>query len=763
MQVHIGFLKLLPICKILRFPKLGITTIYDNDVRRFVVLEPDGGKSSKVIEALRFRHLAIAALHVSCRRSTGAAYRSQCFSIKCDTVRTFHMPDEQDSEKTPFSGIWELGDRIVLTIRRWLRLKRNERFDVVLIVIGGIAGLCAFGSATAWFLSTAIYRSPWFFGGAATVAVCSLAIVLWRDRNLEVDHHRKLFVHPLLHLIIVIVIAIGCVSAVGLYRYRRTSRFHGLLKNSGLPPELYNDRLQLSSLAIDQNTVTDLDWLDAATITELKIASNRLGSLRGLKQVPNLQSLELDLKGAPLESLVDVLSLRQLQTLTLHNVGRAKTLLAAQLQVLPQLTKLNLDFERSTIASLPDLSACHHLNDLTLNLRSTAIRQLPEFSGFQELHSVSLFLDNSRVRNLRPLAALDLHELVLSLDGTQVEMLLDLNSNSGPHSLDIALTSPPNDGFPDLRGISNLEILTLRMPGARGINLPDRTPVPDITYLGNKLHGLTLSVKGSEIRQLPDVGRLSDLLNLGLDLEASRVQAIPDLSRLHDLQELTINICSTEISELPDFAQFPKLRELTLFLCNSQIHSLHGIQNLKKLRTMTLDLRGAKLDDIDAIAQIGTLEKLVLRLRWSQVASLPDLGELTKLRTVELHIENWWPHEELPDISKLPNLTDVRLTLVGSDIKDLSRLVKLSKMENLDLDLRDSTVVSLPDLRTLDKLSSVSADVRHSKIILSELAKFGTLKELTIDKSVLSLEHLPKTVNKLVIGPCSEMDKQCKD
>lgn len=690
-------------------------------------------------------------------------------AVEHDSGQNVHMPDEQNSEKTPFSGIWELGDRIVLAIRRWLPLKRNERLDVVLIVIAGISALLAIGSAAAWLLSTAIYRSPWFFSGAATVALCSLAVILWRERKVKLDHRHKLFAHPLLYLLVVIVIAISCVSVVGTSRYRKTFRFHNLLKHSDLPPELYNYRLQLASLAIHQNTVTDLDWLDAGALTKLQIASNQLNSLSGLKQVPNLESLDLDLKGASLESLADIWSLHQLQTLILHNLGRTRTSLETQIKSLPQLTKLDLDFERSKITSVPDLNECPQLNDLALNVRSTAIRQLPDFSGFQDLHSISLFLDNSKVQTLKPLADLDLHALVLSIDGTQVHMLSDLKSNSyvksnlGPHLLDISLTSPPNDAFPDLSGISNLEILALRMPGARGINLPDRTPVPDITSLGGKLHGLTLSVKGSEIRELPDVGHFPDLLNLDLDLEASRIKAIPDLSRLHNLQELTINVCSTEISELPDLAQVPKLQELNLALCNSRIRSLPGIKNAKKLRTLSLDLRGTNLDNIDAIAQIQSLEKLVLYLRWSQVGTLPDLDNLTKLNTVELHIENWWNREELPDISKLTNVTDVTLTLVGSDIEDLSRLAKMSKMENLRLDLRDSAIISLPNLRSLDKLSSVSADVRHSKLALGELAKFETLKELTIDKNALSLKDLPKTVNKPVIGPCSEMDKGCKD
>src|SRR5215469_8706199 len=93
------------------------------------------------------RHLAIAVLHVSCRRSTGICIQQYAL-LASNVTRSerFHMPEEHDNEKTPFSAIWEIGDKIVLAMRRWFRLNRNERIDVILIIIAGTAAALAFGS-----------------------------------------------------------------------------------------------------------------------------------------------------------------------------------------------------------------------------------------------------------------------------------------------------------------------------------------------------------------------------------------------------------------------------------------------------------------------------------------------------------------------------------------------------------------------------------------------------------------------------------------
>lgn len=699
---------------------------------------------------------------------------------------------EQDTEKTAFREVWEPGDRVDKGIKRWGKLTWNERARVVVIVIFITCCLWILGAAGLWIADRQIYRSPWLFVGAIAGAFCALAWLLRAQRHRRLETFklwRGLTLRVQLSIFLAAVL-IGT-GTVLLWRHQKLSqsRFHNELRNSGLPADLYDYQGQLEALTIDQRSsskpgvLTDLDWLDSTTLTHLTAAIPHLSSLNGLAHATELQSLDLDLRSTPLKSLAGISSLHHLRTLVLRNLGHAKSQLLLDLDVFPELIKANLDFERSSTSALPELTACRELNDLTLNLRATrAIAEPPDLSGLHQLHSLALFIDNSNLHSLKPLAKLgQLQTLTLTLDGTQLELLQgwlsELQNGPGPQSLTLFFATPPNGNLPNLSGIRRLIDLSFTAPASEP---PARAQVFDVTHLG-QLQSLAISLRGSEVQALPDIGRLTGLLKLDLDLESSIVQRFPDISQLHDLEQLTLNVGSTGIRELPNFAAisrpYSRLHELNLLLANSRIRSLHGVQDLNGLRRLTLDIRGTRLDDIGSIAQIGSLETLILWLRWSQVGDLPDLALLKNLRRLELHLEQWWSSEELPelgglqsleelvldlkdsritnlpDFSRLPRLKKVTLLLENSALKDLSPLEQLSGLEELQLDLQRSGVETLPDLTALKKLRRVVADIRHSGVKLSQTQKLSRLQELALDKNLFSLEGLPKSVKTLVIGP----------
>ena len=531
-----------------------------------------------------------------------------------------------------------------------------------------------------------------------------------------------------------------------------------------MPSDLYDRQDHLEALAINQGSpvkppyLKDLDWLNTSSIQKLTLATPNLTSLNGLTRMKQLESLDVDLKSVPAESVSAVSSLNHLGRLVLRNMGRKAKQPALDLSAFPELRTLEFDFERSSTSGLPSLNGCPELQDLTLNLRSTAaISEPPDLSDLKQLHFLKLFLDNSQVRSLRPLTTTDsLQTVTLSLDGTQLELLKDLDSSPGIPSLTLLLTSPPNDPLPDLSGIRELISLTLQMPGPRGSDLPDKTPIPDITYLGN-LQALSLSLKGSEVRSLPDITRLNRLRIVDLDLEGSSVENLPEISKLQDLEELALNLNSTKIRELPNFAQsptlFPKLTKLHLKLAHSKIKVLHDIEHLSDLNTLELDIRGTTVDDISSIAKFTKLENLTLYLDWSQVHDLPDLSPLKSLKVMELHISGWWATEQLPNLSNLPNLGKVKLVVEGSQIKDWSPVEHITNLQELELDLKGASTETLPDLNSLQKLSRVAVDLRHSGIKLSATRNLRALQELTIDKSFGSLEGLPKSLKKLALEP----------
>lgn len=555
-------------------------------------------------------------------------------------------------------------------------------------------------------------------------------------------------------------------------------RFHDALKSYGLPFDLYDRQHQLRSLTIDQGDLPDLDWLNSSTITKLTLASPRLASIAGLIRVTKLESLDINLIGAPLKSLNGLSSLHQLRTLVLRNtvrgpqgeLRRAADQLVPQLADFPNLRTLYLDLERSDSPSVPDVGKCPELQNLILDLRSTTkISNLPNFSALSHLQSLTLFLDNSKVSSLQSLAGLnDLQNLTISLNGRQTELLSGLSDSPGPRFLKLILTSPlTKNQLPNLSSIHNLVGLTLHMPGPRGSDLLDTTQVPDITYL-DKIQVLVLSVEDSEASALPDIGNLTALKILDLNLQGSKIEHLPVISKLNRLQQLSLNLAGTEIETLPNFAEMgaglQKLNHLALLLAYSKVHSLEGIDHLKELRTLELDIRGSQIKDLASIAKLESLEKLVLWLRWSQIGDLPDLKTLKNLCSLELHIEESWPEEELPNAFPFAKLQTIGLILKKSAIRDLSLLRRAINLEKLCLDLHDtSSIDTLPDLTVLKNLTFVSADVRNSSINLAETQNLGKLQEIAIEKSFSSLDGLPQSVKALRISPLNQADdvSQC--
>jgi hypothetical protein len=589
--------------------------------------------------------------------------------------------------------------------------------------------------------------------------------------------------------------------------------FRHELSSFHLPPDLYERQEQLESLSIHQNQVASLNWLHSRQLTELSIASSKLDSVDGLAKVDQLRSLDLDFNGAPLKFLDDVSALHRLNTLILRNAGRRKTALIPDLRAFSQVTKFYLDFNHSSANSGPDFSrcpelpraqedsvalepgrlqepspspavspssrpsgnlvACQELRDLTLNFRATTgIAAVPDLSRLTNLRTASVLVDLSGVRSLKSLASIDVRDLTLSVDGTQLPMLSDLNANQSVRSLTLAITSPLNSSLPNLSGMHGLLSLRLDMPGARGRALSDNTQIPDITYL-KRLQQLTIVLNGSDATALPPIGEFQDLHGLTLELQSSGVGKLPDLSSLRHLDRLDLNVSNTNIRELPNFAAWRELSSLSVRLAHSQVNSLAGIENLSLLQSLTLDIEGASVHDLSRILKLANLKRLILYLGWEQIHDLPDITLLKGLTSLEIHVIGLPSTEQLPqlaglsaleeltldlkkahmttlpDLSFMSRLRKITVDLEDSDIQDLSTLEKLGSLEDLNLNLRGTHIKILPNLQPLGNLQSVTADISHSTVQLQQTDRLSKLQGLTVNTGLASLRDLPKSVKRL--------------
>lgn len=564
------------------------------------------------------------------------------------------------------------------------------------------------------------------------------------------------------------------------WRAYRTISFRNELSRFHLPPDLYERQEQLESLSIHQNDVVSLNWLHSRLLTDLSIASSKLDSIDGLRNLNQLRSLDLDLNGASLNSLDSLSALHRLNTLVLHNPNRRKTALIPDVAAFPELTKLYLDFngsptkydpdfskyfsrcpelpraQESPVApdpfglrepspsteaspsprSLRDLIACQQLRDIILNLRgSTAIAAVPNLSKLNNLRAASVLVDLSHVEDLKSLATVGVRDLTLSVDGTQLPMLSVLNDNQSVRSLTLSITSPPNSSLPNLGGMHGLLSLRLDMPGARGGSLPDKSKVPDITYL-KQLQQLTIALNESDATTLPPIGLLTDLHSLTLQLQSSGVYRLPDLSPLHDLDRLELNISNTNIRDVPNFAAWPKLSFLSLGLAHSQISSLRGIEDLPLLESLILDIQGADVHDLHRILLLSNLRHLVLYLGWEQIYDLPDVMLISSLRSLELHITGLPGTEKLPQLGSLAALEELTLDLKGSHITMLPDLSLLQHLRKVTLNLEGSDIQDLSGLERLSQLEDLHLDLRSTHIkSLPNLQLLRNLQAVTADIS----------------------------
>jgi hypothetical protein len=110
---------------------------------------------------------------------------------------------------------------------------------------------------------------------------------------------------------------------------------------------------------------------------------------------------------------------------------------------------------------------------------------------------------------------------------------------------------------------------------------------------------LTVSIAGSRINTLEEIGNLSTMNTLTLDVsDTQRLQTMPDLNQFHDLTDLTLIVGGSSLRSLPDMSGLRRLSALTINLRNSHISDLNQLRHLLALQDLTLDQNFGSLDGL---------------------------------------------------------------------------------------------------------------------------------------------------------------------
>lgn len=237
------------------------------------------------------------------------------------------------------------------------------------------------------------------------------------------------------------------------------------------------------------------------------------------------------------------------------------------------------------------------------------------------------------------------------------------------------------------------------LPG-EAFNLADRIleKRPDICF---RIYGLY----NGETLDLSILKRMRNLTGLWLDFHVRDRQEAFDfnmLSQLSKLRTLRLNLfdlrdyrflenLSKDLESLSVYAdtssggirfdcswllQYDKLH--TLYLGKKAKKNIDRIGHLPKLKKLTL--QGIKPDDFQFMKKLN-LESL--SIRWCGSSNLHQIGEFTSLKELEL-----WRIMKLEDISFISRLLNLEaLTLIDlKHIRELPDLSKLTKLQDIRLD-----------------------------------------------------------------------------
>ncbi|MCG8577687.1 MAG: hypothetical protein MI810_22590 [Flavobacteriales bacterium] len=230
---------------------------------------------------------------------------------------------------------------------------------------------------------------------------------------------------------------------------------------------------------------------------------------------------------------------------------------------------------------------------------------------------------------------------------------------------------------------------------------------------------------------------------------------IPVRTAKHILTLKNLRRLSLSVKYKKETLNLEKLKNLEYLILNTDIN-FKGFQYLKRLKSLQLgeDMMGPGVD-INSIPEMKSLERLNIvsydqkikdlqqfpNLKYLRIKGCPKLklGALKKLKVLDLDnssVNEFSKFKELPkleklglaticskldlkDIYKFPNLKS--LTVMESEIEDISHLEPLKKLEYLDLYSTDVSDISV--LNTLPKLKGVNVATYSSKNLEEQLDK----------------------------------------
>lgn len=578
---------------------------------------------------------------------------------------------------------------------------------------------------------------------------------------------------------------------------------------------VFND-LPLSTLMINDTTVSDLTPLKHHQLEFLQIAATNVTDLEPLRGMPLMR---LDMRQSPIENLEPLKGLARLVHLYFDKASPEQLALVKSLPSLRFFNQYPLDAvpsvppkpapmpEKPVDPLVPPQPIEKWLEGVS-NLKGQALadavklelqRRNPELGERLRFQTTGetvhlLNIHAAQINDLAPLAALkDLTALYIGHpDASAQRRLSDLRPLAGLTKLkavslefcpELRDFSPLHDKPLDmlsLYGTPLPDLAWLQRTNMRHLNLGGRTGTIDLAALrGLKL--VTLDVNESAVRDL------SPLKDMPLYLLSVANTNVEDITPLLQMEIESLNIRDTLVDDLTPLKQMPKLLHLSCNVQNdSEVQLLRSFPHLMDVNRQPLP-------------EITLLPRAPIHLSITRIAETGENAEAWKLaKSVHIQLQTLNPGydaqlhavvrdkkvlswdinstvlDDISPLADLPDLETVRLwssRQVDRKLKDLSPL-RGKKLKHLTLhhlkDLTDfsplegmplETLIlyrsSLPDLKWLStlKLTELTAGGRSTAFDLSVL-KDMPLKTLNISDAPFN-DLSPLSGLKLELLRCS--------
>ena len=456
----------------------------------------------------------------------------------------------------------------------------------------------------------------------------------------------------------------------------------------------------LLELDLSDMYLIDLDFLEQYDLTDVQavnLSDNELHDIEGLKNMPQLQSLDLG-RNYDLKDISIFSELIHLKSISLNNDSAVN------------------DF--SSLAGLADLES--------LDLSGTVIKDLEFVTGLTKLRRLEAegcfyLTDVSDVQVLKRMEALNIGNCGSDRVWRSLPPMESLKQLSVYHY--------------DFKG----RFQFANFPNLEDLNIGRTdTDVKQIACLKN-LKSLRISddLKGIDVlHKIKGMESLYIESDSCITFDQFLIQAADCMTNLRELN-IETNNKKREVIDLSRISRFKHLQSIKIIYSNVDIMDLTPLQSLN-LKNLELDVRAIRAD-LNPLLHMLSLKRLILsELKSTAETDLSFLRTLKNLEELELNIGLCCGYEELDSLVKLKSLKLNNM----SNVWDADFLSGMDELEELEIiDLGNADLKAAGKLVNLRKLTLLNANILNQNF-LNSLNKLEVLNLAVSEPDKKDLEDL---------------------